>query len=157
MTTISCFLTILYQLSNTLSHVCFEKMFKRWRDTRDSCFLTAADFSLVAVGFMVGRKASCLHDAFRSTATCRGLHLLHPLFSSFKESRLAGKYHVLHDAFRSTATCRGSSVFTLLHLLLHPFLHPITTNGYLKFHEFTIDILILVIFSKLVVLPCNKV
>ena len=62
-------------------------------------------------GVSVGRKASCL--AFRSTATCRGVFiLLHPLFSSFKESQWAGKHHVPHDAFWSTATCRCSSSST---------------------------------------------
>ena len=30
MTTISCFLTIKYELSNTLNHVCFEKMPRSW-------------------------------------------------------------------------------------------------------------------------------
>ena len=58
-------------------------------------------------------KHHVMHDAFRSTATCKGssiFFILHPLFSYFKESQLAGKHHVLHDAFRSTATCRG--IFT---------------------------------------------
>ena len=35
MTTISCFLTIKYQLSNTLSHVCFEKMPTSWEFTHN--------------------------------------------------------------------------------------------------------------------------
>ena len=64
-------------------------------------------------GVSVGRKASymMLSGLLRLVG---GL-----LFSSFKESRWAGKHHVpCHDAFRSTATCKDQGVFMLFFSLL---------------------------------------
>ena len=78
-------------------------------------------------------KHHVLHDAFRSTATCGGLH---SLFSSFKESRRARKHHVPHDAFWSTATCRCSSLF-FIHLFIHFFVHFFIHFFHTFFHSFS--------------------
>ena len=59
-----------------------------------------------------------------------------------EESRWAGKHHVLHDAFPSTATCRGLIFF--IHLKIFYSIICVL-NGKLKFYEFAMNILILVI------------